>query len=323
MVIFFIAIFSPISFVYAVLSCSLSTSVGCSSGVVVLRMSGADNAQAEIPSMSTAVYDDNVICCTGVPALGNSCSGNYEVIARLSGTSGTNAHVEKNDQTNINYNNQKICLSSTYAGDQISIGYQTNNCTGFDTTLFSMTNTPTNSMVGSASSYANKVCAKIVTQSISFNISDYSIGFGSLISTGLRFATGDGVGSDSETEAYFMTVNTNAPSGYSLFVKGETLVNGAYSITPIGGTNLTPNPGTKAFGMRAVATGGVGSVVYPYDGSGFAYDATSTTASSVATASTGDGVTTNYSVRTVATIDEVLNYGLYSTNLTYIVVPNF
>jgi hypothetical protein len=157
----------------------------------------------------------------------------------------------------------------------------------------------------------------------SFNISNTSAGFGNLNSLGLRYATGDGVGSSSETESYNITVSTNAPSGYGLYVRGDTLKNGAIVINPIGGTNTTPTPGSNAFGIRAVATGGNGLVVSPYNGSGFAYDATSSNSSSIGQSSSGDGNTTTYSVRTVATIDSLLDPGSYSTNLTYIVTANF
>jgi hypothetical protein len=314
----FLLSFFPFYYTFATLSCSITTQAGCAD-TVILRMSGSDNAHAELPSQTTTVYNNNVVCCTGGTGLSNSCAEtNKATIVKLSGV--TNAHVELNSQSNYANN---ACLSSTYPGDELTIAYQASNCTGYDTTLFSMSNTPTNSQVGAPASYTNKVCAKITTQSLTFNISDYTAGFGYLTPAGLRYATGDNLGSGTEAESYAVEVSTNAPSGYGLYVKGDTLKNGSYQIDPIGGTNLTPSPGTKAFGMRAVATGGVGAVVSPYDGSGFAYDATNSVASTVASASSGNGVTTNYSIRTVATIDDILNYGNYSTNLTYIVVANY
>ena len=313
----------PVSYSYAVLSCSVTTSTGCS-GIVMLRMSSATNAQAELPLMSTPVYDNNVICCTGVTGLGNSCSeSNKEDIVRLSGTSGTNAHVEQRTESNVNYNNEKICLSSIYGGDEITIGYRASDCTGYNTTLFSMSATPTNSMVGGPTSYNNKVCAKVFSQSISFNITSASAGFGNLSPTGLRYATADGLGSATEAESYALNVNTNAPYGYIVMMKGDTLKNNALVIDPIGGTNTTPAPGSKAFGIRAIATGGIGAVASPYDGAGFAYDASGTTFTTLAQASSGDGNNTNYSVHSVATIDSLLNPGIYSTNLTYVVTANF
>jgi hypothetical protein len=255
--------------------------------------------------------------------LGNSCSGNYAVIARLSGTSGTNSHVEENTQTNTNYNTEKACLSSSSAGDQISIGYQATNCTGYDTTLFSMEKTPTNSMVGIPSAYNNKVCAKVSSESLTFDVSDSSAGFGNLNPLGLRYATSDGVGSATEAESYHIDASTNSSSGYVVYLKGDSLKNNSYQIDPIGGTPITPTPGTKGFGMRAVASGGSGTVVVPYNGSGFAYDASGTTFTTLAQETSGDGVITTYSIRSVATIDSLLDPGTYSTNLTYVVTAGF
>lgn len=330
-IIFIVFILFPISYIYASLSCSVTTAAACSSGVQILRISDTTtsvthgyNAHAEIPTLTNSNYDNYVVCCTGVGGLGNSCSAsNNQTIVRLSGSSGTNAHVEQRTQTNSNYNSQKICLSSSYAGDDITIGYQSSNCTGYDTTLFSMSTTPTNAMVGIPSAYNNKVCAKVLSQSITFNISSTTAGFGSLNPSGVRYATPDGLGSSTEAEAYYLGVSTNAPYGYIVMMQGNTLASGAKTITPIGSTPVTPSAGSKAFGIRAVATGGIGSVASPYNATGFAYDATGTTFTTLATASTGDGNNTNYSVRSVATIDSLLDPGSYSTNLTYIVTANF
>ncbi|MFA7315310.1 MAG: hypothetical protein WC059_00715 [Candidatus Paceibacterota bacterium] len=307
----------PLHVVYAALSCSLTTSALCS-GTVVLRLSGSDNAHAELPSQATAVYDSNVICCSGVTGLGNSCSGNYGVLAKLSGV--TNAHVEENTESNYG---QNACLSSVYAGDIITIGYESVDCTGYDTTVASMSGTPTNAQAGGPSAYTNKICADIFSQAISFTVSDNTIGFGSLSSSALRYATGDGTGSSTQTEAFNMTVNTNAPYGYILTVQGDTLTSGGNTITAIGGTNTTPTAGTNRFGIRATATGGSGAVSSPYSASGFAYAGTTTTASTLASASTGDDVTTTYSVRSVATIEQVLPAGSYTTTLTFVATPTF
>jgi len=318
--VFLFFFFLPFYHSQAAISCSVTTSASCS-GTVVLRMSGSSNAHAELPGQSTSNYNNNVVCCSGFAGIGNSCAtSNKVVIARLSGI--TNAHVEKNTEANANYT-QNACLSSSFSGDQITIGYQSTNCTGYDTTLFSMSSIPTNSQVGAPATYVNKVCVKEVSQSISFNISDNTVGFGNLTPTGLRFATGDGNGSSSETESYNITVNTNAAAGYGLYVSGDSLKKGSSIVTPIGGTNITPSAGSKAFGIRAVSTGGNGAVSSPYNGSGFAYDANSTTATTIGSASSGDGNTTTYSIRTVATIDSLLDPGNYSTNLTYFVTANF
>jgi hypothetical protein len=309
----------PTSYIFATLSCSVTTAAACAD-TIVLRMSGSSNAHSELPSQSNSNYDGNVVCCSGITGLGSSCSGNYAVVARLSGV--TNAHVEKNTEAGASYT-ENACLSSSFAGDDINIGYQSTNCNGYDTTLFSMSNTPTNSQVGNTTAYNNKVCAKISSQFITFSLSSSTAGFGNLTSAGLRYATSDGVGSSTETEAYSLDVNTNAPSGYTVLMKGGSLSKNAIVIDPIGGTNITPTPGTKAFGIRATSSGGSGTVSSPYDGSGFAYDADSNNFTTLAGSVTGDGTNTNYSVRSVATIDSLLDPGDYSTDLTYVVVPNF
>ena len=312
-------IFINTSVAYATLSCTVTTAAACTD-TVLLRMSGSSNAHAELPSQSTTTYDNDVVCCSGVVGLGNSCSGNYAPFIKLSGVSGTNSHVEQVSQPNYSIN---ACVSSSYAGDVITTGYQNGNCTGYDTTLFSMASTPTNSHVGSPSSYANKVCAKIVPQSITFNISNNSAGFGNLTPSGLRYATSDGLGSSTDSVSYTVDISTNAASGYGLYVRGDTLKSGSSIITPIGVVNTIPSPGSKAFGIRVGASGGLGTVVAPYDGVGFAFDATNTNESTVANSVSGDGVTTTYSIHTVATIDSLLDPGEYSTNLTYLVTANF
>ena len=300
----------------AVLSCTLTTQALCSD-TTVLRLSGSDNAHAELPSQATAVYDNNVICCSGVTGLGNSCSGNYGVLAKLSGA--TNAHLEEN--TEVLYGSQ-ACLSSIFAGDIITIGYQPTNCTGYDTTVASMSTTPTNATAGGPSAHANKICADNFSQTITFTPSDNTNGFGDLSSSSVRYATGDALGSSSQTEAFNMTVTTNAPYGYILTVEGDTLTKGADEITEIGGSNTTPPVGTNAFGIRLVATGGSGTVTAPYDGSGFAYNATVSPVE-IARATTGDDVTTTYSVRAAATIAPTLHPGSYATSLTYVATATF
>jgi hypothetical protein len=311
-----ILILSPLFRVFATLSCSVTTAAACVN-TVLLRMSGSANAHSELPGQSNANYASNVVCCSGVSGIGNSCVGNYAVIAKLSGV--TNAHVERNSQINYATN---ACLSDLAVGDQITIGYQATNCAGYDTTLFSMASIPTNSHVGNTSAYANKICAKIVPQSITFSLDSNAISFGAVTSASLKYAnTSSGSGID--TTAFNITASTNASGGYSVYMQGDPPKKNSATITAIGGTPVTPSIGTKAFGLRAVASGGSGVVVPTYSGSGFAYDATASSATTLASASSGDGVTTTYAVHAVASIDSLLDAGSYTTNITYIVTGNF
>jgi hypothetical protein len=138
------------------LSCRISVSC-TSSEIKILEMQNSSNAHAGLPG-SGYLYS---ICCSGVFGLGNSCSGNSEVVAKLSSVNGSlNAHVRQGDQSNdTNYlSSNNICLSVPINGT-VSIAYQANDCSGFDTTLFSMNKTPSNSHIGDSTVYLNKVCA--------------------------------------------------------------------------------------------------------------------------------------------------------------------
>ncbi len=149
--------FSYAGAVFASMSCSVTTSCA-SPGVVVFRMGSLSNAHAELPSENNY---SQLVCCTGVAGLANSCSGTYGTVLRLSGLS--NAHVEENTESTAAYNGNDACLS--VPSGTVTIGYQNNNCTGFDTTVASITQTPTNAHAGDASAYTRKICATVVVPS--------------------------------------------------------------------------------------------------------------------------------------------------------------
>lgn len=160
-----------------------------------------------------------------------------------------------------------------------------------------------------------------VNQTLSFTISDNSIGFGTLTTANARYATGDTTGTTSETEAHTIAVATNAVSGYALTVKGATLSSGVPTITALG-SNTASSPGSEQFGLRATASGGAGSVTAPYAASGFAYTGTASTAAEVA-ASGNSSQTTTYSLRYLANIASDTEAGSYTTTLTYTTTATF
>lgn len=306
-------IVSTIAPVFAVLSCSITTAAGCS-GTVVLRMSSATNAHAELPNQSTANYANNVICCTGLS--GVLCTGYTANVLKLSST--TNAHVEI--ATNSNYP-ETVCMS---AGSEIpAIEYQDNNCIGYDTTLVSISST-TNATVGSSTEFIKKVCGSLIPPSFTFNISTTTIFFGGLSQYTTRYASSTNEdGSSSQVEAHNFSVKTNTLNGYTVNVQGETLTSENNTVSAIGNINTSPLIGTEQFGLRVTALGGVGAVSSPYVESGFAYASSATTSSQVASASTGDNATTTYSVRYVANIAGFTETGLYIANIVYVATANF
>lgn len=160
-------------------------------------------------------------------------------------------------------------------------------------------------------------------QTLTLSLSDNIIGFGTLSVAGSRFATPSG-GSDTEAEAHTVSISTSASSGYALTVEGDTLTNtnnGAQNISSIGIANTASVPGTEQFGLRMEHSGGSGIVTAPYSDAGFAYDATSSTPSQVAS-SVSPSIDI-YSVRYISNISGTTEAGSYIANLTYIVTANF
>lgn len=163
-----------------------------------------------------------------------------------------------------------------------------------------------------------------VAQSLTFTISDNSIGFGPLSASAARYATGDTSGTGSETEAHNLVVGTNAANGYTMTVNGATLTCsacGGATINAIGNTNSSSSVGTEQFGLRMTASGGSGTVSAPYAASGFAFD-TAAFPDEVASAS-GATANTTYSVRYLANIASNTEAGSYSATLTYVATANF
>lgn len=303
------------------LSCSITTSAACSD-TIVLRLSGSSNAHAELSSQANANYNGNVICCSGVTGLSNSCSGTYATVLKLESV--TNSHVQENSQSG--YANS-VCLQVP-SGGSVSIGYQSTNCSGYDTTLGSIESV-TDSHIGDTTAYTTKICGTagtLVNQALSFAISTNTVYFGQLTSVGTRYASSTNINGDgNEVQAHALEVNTNAASGYNVTVQGATLTsqqNSSNTISPLA-SNTSPSTGVEQFGLRMTASGGTGTVSAPYAASGFAYTSDANTPSQVASAVSGDSATTTYSVRYMANIGATTEAGSYTANLVYVATANF
>ncbi len=161
----------------------------------------------------------------------------------------------------------------------------------------------------------------VVPQSLTFSISDNTIGFGNLLSGSARYADGTGAGAGTEGEAHNLIVGTNASVGYSMTLAGNTLTSGANTVNAIGAANTASAVGTEQFGLRMTATGGTGTVVVPYAASGFAFDSAAFP-DQVATAA-GSSLNTTYSARYIANITASTEAGSYTSTLTYVATANF
>jgi hypothetical protein len=200
------------------LSCSITTAAACTGGTntIILRMSAATNAHAELPSQSTAGYASNVVCCNGVSGLGTSCSGTFATALHLSAV--TNAHVEQNTFSQFS---QNACIS--VSSGSVSIGYGA-SCSGFDTTLAS-TPATSNAHIGSPANYANKVCGTAsVGSSLTLSV-DYSA-FGTIAPGLATFSTSTVSVTTSNSSGWFVTLSgdNKTASNSNLQRTGDTTV---------------------------------------------------------------------------------------------------
>lgn len=184
------------------LSCTIRAST-CNGGEVnVYEMQSTLNSHA---GLSSAAYS-NLVCCTGVTGLGNSCSGTYATVLKLSGA--TDAHVRQG--TLADYPSATNACLSVNPGDIVSVGYQATNCAGFDTMLGSMIGT-TNSHVG-GSAWTNgttKICASAQNTIVSVSVSDGVVSYGSL-------ATNATASTRSPLDTQTLTNTGNVPEDFSI-----------------------------------------------------------------------------------------------------------
>ncbi|MCX7616314.1 MAG: hypothetical protein N2Z68_02905 [Patescibacteria group bacterium] len=160
-----------------------------------------------------------------------------------------------------------------------------------------------------------------VDETLSFSISDNSIGFGTLSTSATKWATGDTLGSSSETSAHTLSASTNAQNGYVITIDGTTLTSGSNTISAIGATATAPTPGTEQFGLKASAAEGSGTVSAPYNTANYALD-TAAFPDQLASASTASDTTT-YTLTYIANISPTTEAGNYTATLTYTAAAQF
>ena len=160
-------------------------------------------------------------------------------------------------------------------------------------------------------------------QSLTFSISDNTVGFGSLSSVSSVYATGDTLGTTSTSSmAHTISVSTTAPGGYIMTIDGNTLTGGVGIIKAIGNTATTAQTGIDQFGLSASVSSGTGSVSAPYSTISLFALATSSFPSTVATG-IGDNITSLFNLRYLGNINALTNSGSYTSILTYTVTGVF
>ena len=167
-----------------------------------------------------------------------------------------------------------------------------------------------------------------VSQSLTFTISTSTIYFGVLGSGAAKFASSTNTAGDTvENIAHTLAVSTNAPSGYTITLRGQTMTslqNATNTINAIGATEASSTPGTEQFGIRVTVTGGTGAAVSsPYSmATSYGYNATASTSATLATGS-GSTNTSTYSLRYITNVSSITEAGTYAANIVYVSSANF
>lgn len=162
-----------------------------------------------------------------------------------------------------------------------------------------------------------------VDPSITFSISDVAIGFGTLTSGAVRYATGDTNGGTTETTAaHTMSAGTNATGGLTVTYNGALLTSAGNTIDAA--TSIAP-PGTTTIEQFAIAVDDGGSaftIPAGYDQATPLYSYVANTTTTLFSSS-GPLTSTAVDVHYLANIAANTQAGNYSTNITYIATGTF
>lgn len=187
-------------------------------------------------------------------------------------------------------------------------------------------NIVSNAVVSVSATVAQSITFAILSAtSTAFN---NNITFGALSSAAVKFASStNAAGNTSTTTAHVLTISTNAPTGYTITLQGDTLRNqNATStfIAAIGATASTSNAGTPQFGINVLSSGGTGTSTNPTYGTTnrYGYNASTSTAD-ILSSGTVPTTTTTYSLSYMANIPATQAAGAYTTSITYVGTANF
>lgn len=170
------------------------------------------------------------------------------------------------------------------------------------------------------------VITATVDPTITFAISDVTVGFGTLSSSGTRWATGTtGTGSapGATSGAHELSIGTNASGGYAITYSGLTLTSGGNTInvaTISGDSDGTP--GSEQFAMAIADNGGDVTIPSAYDYASNNYSFVSNTTTTLAS-ETVASTTETIDVQYIANIASSTEAGAYSTTITYIATGTF
>ncbi len=160
-----------------------------------------------------------------------------------------------------------------------------------------------------------------VQETLTFSLSANAISFGSLTSSGPRYATTTN-GSSTVTSAHTITAASNASTGYTIIYNGSTLDSNGNTIAPatISGS-ATGTPGTNQFALSLLSSG-TATVPTTYDQTSQNWDFAANTLATIASTA-GPSATATLNAYYIANAATLAPAGTYTTILTYEITANY
>jgi hypothetical protein len=297
-----------------------TTAIGTTGQTIVITFPSGFNFTSKTISTITFSHgastglesSETLAASPSATAWGAVLSGTNNVILTLTApTDGVGtATVAANDKMIITYSSLNSVNPSSAANYAITIN----------------SNTDTGSITVPIITNSQVAVTATVSQTLSFAISNNSIGFGTLSTSNTTYANSPGTGTTTEpSNAHTITAGTNGSSGYSVALSGATLTSGSNTIAAIPGASAVAlSAGSEQFGIRTTAAGGTGAVSAPFNGStgNYGFGTSPLVNATFATAAGATAVTT-YSVNYAANISTLTSAGNYATTLTYVATANF
>ncbi len=284
--------------------------------VTNIVFSDIDFAAGDSANCSTATFTEKTLAAT---ASGTTWGADGDTATTVTITSGTDT-VTANRCVRI-----KIGTNAT--NQSTGVNQISNGATGAsDTVAVSGTFSDSGTLAVDIITDDQVAVTATVDPTITFTISDNTIGFGSLSSSAARWANGAATGSASDTSAHNLTVATNAASGYVLSYNGPTLTSGGNTINVASITDdADGTPGTEQFAIGFDVNGG-STVATGYDHNATAGNrdwtfvaSTTTTVVSRTTPANTETINAYY----LANIGGDTEAGNYSTTIAYIATGTF
>mgnify|MGYP003552544025 CR=1 FL=1 len=289
-------------------------------GVSSIDDTDLDFAEGDSGTCTTASYTEETLVAAGATSSQFNASASGQVITFESGGASATVTAARCIRIKIGTN----ATSGVTGGEQISNGVAANAHSVTIGGSFGDSGTAAIDIIADDSVNITAT----VDPTITFTISDTTVGFGTLTTGSASWATGDTNGVTSapadSSGAHEMTLATNAASGYSITYNGATLTSGGNTIDVA--TISEDDDGTPAseqFALGLDDNGGNVTIVSDYDlATTNSYKFVASTTTTVASETAPTAIET-FDVQYIANISTVTEAGSYSTDITWIATGNF